>query len=230
MQDGIIVYGFQRSTFVNIVRLILTEKGAPFRFHDTEDEMYAAKHRMRHPFGRVPVLQHGDFLVYETSAIAAYLDEVLPGPRLTPADPRQRARMNQWISNLNTYFYPYMIYHVGHERGVFPQLGIAAAESIVQRALPRCEEALAAMEQELEDTPFLVGDRHTLADFFLLPTIYAFGLTPEGKALYPRFPRVQAWDRRVSALPSVVAFRATLPPRDPIPHAREWVKHHRPPI
>jgi glutathione S-transferase len=67
-----------------------------------------------------------------------------------------------------------------------------------------------------------------MADFFLLPTLYAFELTPEGKALRPKFPAVRAWDERMSALPSVVRFRATLPPRDPIEHAREWAKSHRP--
>src|SRR5213082_2769472 len=95
------VFGFPRSTFVKVVRLILTET-----------EMYAPVHLARHPFGRVPVLQHGDFVLYESSAIAAYIDEVFPGPKLTPADPRKRAKINQWISNLNCYFYPEFIYHV----------------------------------------------------------------------------------------------------------------------
>ena len=85
------------------------------------------------------------------------------------------------------------------------------------------------MERELSDgRPFLVGDAQTLADFFLLPTLFAFGLTPEGMELRPLFPAVEAWDRRMSKLPSVVRFRATLPPRVPIPHAREWVVSPRP--
>jgi len=67
-----------------------------------------------------------------------------------------------------------------------------------------------------------------MADFFLLPTLFAFGLTPEGKELRPRFEHIQARDAGMSALPSAVRFRATLPPRDPIPHAREWAVHHRP--
>ncbi len=225
----VVVFGFQRSTFVNVVRLILTEKGVDFAFHDTEDEMYSAAHLARHPFGRVPVLQHGDFVLYETSAIATYADEVFAGPKLTPGDPRKRARMNQWIGNLNAYFYPYMIYHIGHERLVFKELGIEANEKIVAHALPRATRALEVMEDELCDgRPFLVGDTLTMADFFLLPTLFAFGLTPEGKELRPKFPAIQAWDKRVSALPSVLKFRATLPPRDPIPHAREWAVSHRP--
>ena len=227
--SDVTVFGFQRSTYVNVVRLILTEKGVPFAFHDTENEMYTPQHLARHPFGRVPVLQHGDFMLYETSAIAAYVDEALDGPKLTPDSARQRARMNQWIGNLNAYFYPYMIYHIGHERLVFPELGIPGKQAIVDRALPTAKRALAVMDAELADgRHFIVGDRVTLADFFLLPTLFAFGLTPEGKEVRPDFPHIQSWDARMSALPSVVRFRATLPPRDPIPHAREWAVHHRP--
>jgi glutathione S-transferase len=177
----------------------------------------------------VPALQHGDFVLYETTAIATYVDEVLPGPKLTPSDPRQRARMNQWISNLCAYFYPYMIYHIVHERIVFPELGIPSNDKIVQRALPEVQHALEAMEQELSDNrTFIVGNNVTMADLFLLPTLFAFALTPEGKRLLPKFPAVQAWDARMDALPSVVRFNASLPPRLPLEHAREWAVSHRP--
>jgi glutathione S-transferase len=223
------VFGFPRSTYVKVVRLILTEKGVAYDFHDTETEMYLPVHLGRHPFGRVPVLQHDDFVLYETSAIAAYVDEVFDGPRLTPDDPRRRARMNQWISNLNAYFYPEMIFHIGHERLVYPELGISGNDRIVQRALPNAVRALETMEQELgDDRLFLVGDRVTMADFFLLPTLFAFGLTPEGRKLKPQFPGVGRWQARMEALPSVVRFNASLPPRTPVEHAREWVKFHRP--
>jgi glutathione S-transferase len=223
------VFGFPRSTYVKVVRLILTEKGVDYHFHDTETEMYLPVHLERHPFGRVPVLQHGDFVLYETSAIAAYVDEAFDGPKLTPDDLRQRARMNQWIGNLNAYFYPEMIFHVVHERLVYPELGIPGSEQIVQRAMPNVIRALGVMENELADgRPFIVGDRVTMADFFLLPTLFAFGLTPEGKKLIPQFPAVERWDARMDALPSVVRFNASLPPRTPVEHAREWVKFHRP--
>src|SRR3954471_8976069 len=101
--SDVTVYGFQRSTYVNVVRLVLTAKGVAFGFHDTEDEMYTPEHLTRHPFGRAPALRHGDFMLYETSAIVTYVDEVFDGPKLTPAQPQERARMNQWISNVNAY-------------------------------------------------------------------------------------------------------------------------------
>src|SRR4029077_17657745 len=183
----------------------------------------------RHPFGRVPALQHDDFVLYETNAIAAYIDDVFPGPKLTPADPKKRARMNQWIGNLNWYFYPEMIYHISHERNVYPELGIPGNDLIVQRAVPKARLALEVMEKELSDgRPFLIGNTVTMAEHFLLPPLFRFALTPEGKKLLPNFPAVVAWDNRMDALPSVVSFNASLPPRAPIQHAREWVKHHRP--
>lgn len=114
-----IVYGFPRSTFVNIIRLILTHKDVAYQFQDLEPVMGKPDHLALHPFNRVPILRHGDLIIYETSAIAAYVDEAFGGASLTPKDIKARARMNQWISAVNSYYYPYMIYHVTHEPG-FP--------------------------------------------------------------------------------------------------------------
>ena len=224
-----IVYGFPRSTYVNIVRLVLTQKDVPYEFHDLEPVMGKAEHLALHPFDRVPILRHGDFMVYETSAIASYVDEAFEGPRLTPQDVRTRARMNQWLSAVNSYYYPYMIYHVTHERLVFPELGIASDEKVVAHALPKVEVALGVMERELSHgRDYLLGPELTLADFFLLPSTFAFSLTEEGKAMYPKYPAFCRWRERMENLPTTRKLRAMLPPREPIPHAREWATTHRP--
>ena len=65
-----IAYGFPRSTYVNIVRLILTHKHVAYSFHDLEPVMGQREHLALHPFNRVPILKHDDLVVYETSAIA----------------------------------------------------------------------------------------------------------------------------------------------------------------
>src|SRR3954468_7364847 len=103
MSDPIVI-GFPRSTYVHIVRLILTHKDVPYTFRDLEPEMGTPAHLALHPFDRVPILRHGDFTLYETSAIAAYLEETFPAPALQPDTPRGRAGMNQWISAVNSYF------------------------------------------------------------------------------------------------------------------------------
>jgi len=224
-----IVYGFPRSTFVNIVRLVLTHKDVAYRFEDLEPVMGRSEHLALHPFNRVPIFRHGDFTVYETRAIVGYIDEVFAGARLTPQNPHARARMNQWIGVVDSYVYPYMIHHVSHERLVFPELGIASDEKVVAHALPKVENALVAIERELADgRDYLLGPELSIADFYLLPSTFAFSLTEEGKAMYPKYPAFCRWRERMESLPTTQKLRAILPPRAPIAHAREWAHSHRP--
>jgi glutathione S-transferase len=227
--SDVTLFGFPRSTYVQIPGLVLTHKEVAYAFHDLETEMNAPSHLALHPFERVPILRHGDFTVYETSAIVAYIDDVFATNRLTPEDPRKRARMNQWISAVNGYYYPYLIYHVSHERNVYPQLGIPSDEKVVAVAMPKVEVCLQVMERELQTgNAFLAGPEATLADFFMLPMIHAFGFAPESQTLYPKHPAICAWRERMEALPGVKRFRAAQPPRAPIEHARRWVVSHRP--
>src|SRR5215216_177861 len=162
-----IVYGFPRSTFVNIVRLILTHKDVAYQFHDLEPVMGKPDHLALHPFNRVPILGHGDLTIYETSAIAAYVDEAFGGASLTPKDVKARARMNQWISAVNSYYYPYMIYHVSHERNVFPELGIPSDEAVVAHALPKIEVGLQVAERQLSHWKcFLLCSEVTISYYY----------------------------------------------------------------
>jgi len=224
-----VVYGFPRSTFVNIVRLVLTHKDVPYTFDDLEPLMGKPEHLALHPFNRVPIFRHDDLTVYETSAIVSYIDEAFEGARLTPSDVRARARMNQWISAVNSYYYPYMIYHLTHELIVFPELGIASDEKVVAHAMPKVELALAVVERELaHGDKYLLGSSLTLADFYLLPSTFALGLTEQGKAMYRNFPAYCRWRDRMEELPTTRKLRASLPPRVPIAHAREWANSHRP--
>jgi glutathione S-transferase len=79
--------------------------------------------------------------------------------------------MNQWISAVNSYYYPYMIYHVTHERLVFPELGIDSHEKVVAHALPKVELGLGVMERELSHgQDYLLGPELMLADFYMLPS------------------------------------------------------------
>ena len=143
------LFGFPRSVYVQMAGIVLTHKEVPYVFHDLETEMNTPSHLGLHPFERVPILRHGDFVVYETAAIVGYVDDAFDGPKLTPADPRQRAHMNQWISAINGYYYPYLIYHVSHERNVFPQLGIPSDEEVVAHAMPKVETCLEVLDREL---------------------------------------------------------------------------------
>lgn len=227
--SNVTLFGFPRSTYVQIAGLVLTQKEVDYAFHDLEAEMNTQGHLVLHPFERVPILRHGDFTVYETGAIVTYVDDVFATSRLTPTDPQMRARMNQWISAINGYYYPYMIYHVSHERNVFPQLGIPSDEKVVAAAMPKVKVCLEVMERDLRSSKeFLLGSQLTLADFYMLPMIHAFGFAPEAQTIYPEHPETCAWRERMEALPALKRFRAGQPPRGPIEHARRWVDGHRP--
>jgi len=138
--------------------------------------------------------------------------------------------MNQWISAVNSYYYIYMIYHVGHERNVFPRLGIEPDEKVVAHALPKIDVGLQVVERQLADgRPYLVGADPTIADYYLLPSTFSFARTDEGKTMYSRYPVFSAWRERVEALPTVQRFRAAQPRVwPPIEHARKWAVSHRP--
>ena len=66
------IFGFPQSTFVRTVRMTCEEKGVPYSLESVE--WGAASHRTRHPFLRIPAFQHGNFALYESLAIARYVD------------------------------------------------------------------------------------------------------------------------------------------------------------
>jgi len=223
------LFGFPRSVYVQMAGIVLTHKEVPYAFHDLEAEMNTPSHLALHPFERVPILRHGEFTVYETAAIVRYVDDAFAGDNLTPEDPQSRGRMHQWISAVNGYYYPYLIYHVSHERNVFPQLGIPSDEKVVAHAMPKVEVCLEVLDRALSQSgEFLLGPQLSLADYFMLPIIHGFGFSPEAQRMYPRFPAIVAWRERMEALPTMKRFRAAQPPRAPIEHARRWIDGHRP--
>src|SRR5947208_14178727 len=103
--------GFPRSTFVQIVGLVLTHKDLPYTFRDLEPDMGSPIHLALHPFDRVPILQHGDFTVCEASAIVAYLEEVFPAPPPQPEPEQDRARTHQGSSAVTSSYVQYRPYH-----------------------------------------------------------------------------------------------------------------------
>src|SRR6185312_7886073 len=85
--SDVTLFGLRRSVYVQMAGIVLTHKEVPYTFHDLETEMNTNSHIALHPCERVPILRHGDFTVYETSAIVSYVDDAFDGPNLTPSNP-----------------------------------------------------------------------------------------------------------------------------------------------
>ncbi len=203
----IVLYGFPQSTYVRTARLACEEKGVA---HVLESiDFGSPAHRRLHPFARMPAMRHGDLALYEASAIARYVDEAFDGPALQPSEPRQRARMNQWISAVKDYYFTTMIRGVVLSRLVYPQRGQAVDEAAIEAALPQVAYQLSVAEGALSETRFLAGGALTLADLFLAPHIFWLGLTGEGAAALAKAPAVHRWFEALAARPS---FTATAPP------------------
>jgi len=102
--------------------------------------------------------------------------------------------------------------------------------NLSQHSVKWCEKSgLGVMERELaHGGDYMLGSELTLADFYMLPCTFAFGLTDEGQSMYRRFPSFCRWREAMENLSTTRRLRATLPARDPIPHAREWATSHRP--
>ena len=104
--SDITLWGFNGSTYVRTIRMLLLEKGVAnyeqVSVNVLTGETKTPEHLQRHPFGKVPVLDHDGIRILETSATARYLNEVLPGSSLIPASPKDRARMDMAIGLIDS--------------------------------------------------------------------------------------------------------------------------------
>jgi glutathione S-transferase len=157
----------------------------------------------------VPVIEHGDFRLYETQAILRYVDAAFPGTALQPTEPRAAARMNQIMGISDWYVFRDVGVGIVFQRIVGPVLlGRAADEAAVKEALPKAQVCIRELDRLLGSQPYLAGDALSLADLMVAPQLDYFAATPEGRSLLAG-TGLEAWLGRMNARPSL---RATLPP------------------
>ncbi len=207
---NVILIGAAPSTFTRAARITLHEKKVDYRLDPVEFATIGTPaFREHHPFNKIPVLRHGDAHVYETEAICRYIDEAFPGPSFQPATPLERARMTQWISVTNSYFYKSMILDTVIERLVAPRLfGRQADEARVAAAQPIVAHQFGVLEAALSRTPYLASTTPSIADFVLTPIIAYMGAVPEGQKLLAKSPKLAAWQERMASRQS---FKDTMP-------------------
>ena len=201
------VHSIPGSPFGRAVLTTLEEKGASYRFAPlAPGGLRSPEHLARHPFGRVPVLEHDGFLLYETQAILRYLDRVLPNPALTPADPKRAARMDQ-VMNVNDWYLFHGVANViVFNRVVGPRvLGITPDEAAIEAAMPKARAVFAELARLLGEKPWFTGDTLSLADLHVAPQIGFFTQTPEWSALGVPHKNLVAWLARMEARPSLKA-------------------------
>ncbi|MFB9980269.1 glutathione S-transferase family protein [Mesorhizobium kowhaii] len=199
-----VLYGADYSVYVRIVRLVLAEKGIDYELVPVDvfaAEGIPAWYFEHHPFGRIPAFEHDGFRLFETSAIARYVDEAFDGPALQPKDPRGHARMNQIIGMLDAYAYRSMVWDVAVERLEKE----APDEALIANGLSQASKAFQTLSSLKAPGPWLLGDQLTLADLHAAPIIGYFVKVSEGQKLLAEFPAIQAWWDRIAARPGFAA-------------------------
>lgn len=189
------------SPYSRSVLAALIEKGADFRVAPVEPgTLHSAGHLARHPFGRVPVVEHDGFRLWETQAILRYLDRVLPEPALTPADPRAAARMDRMLNVNDWYLFREVAAAIVFQRIVAPRvLGLPCDEAVVAAAMPAAEHVLGVIAAELGDEDWLAGAGMTLADLAVAAQLDLLAATPEWEVMARGRNRLSAWLGRMRA-------------------------------
>jgi glutathione S-transferase len=191
------LFGHPMSTCTRKFLFALHETATPFDFvlvDFAKGEHKQSEHLARQPFGQVPALDDG-FMLYESRAMMRYIDDKT-GHTLTPADPQQRAMMEQWISVETSNFTPHIMKFIFHS--IFKREQTPAA---LEAAGVGLEHACDVLDAALAGKTYLCGDQFTLADICYAPYLeYAMGTDVRDRILAR--PNLAAWWKRVSARPA----------------------------
>lgn len=187
------LYTHPLSTYARRVHVALLEKG--IEVEEVVVNMPKAEHRSdtykaMNPYGRVPVLVDGDFVLYESSAILTYIEGQRPTPPLVPTrdaqelalvDMHMRLCDTEMAANVGTIIFPKRF--IPEEKWRKDEM--AAASKKIQRHLD-------ILEKQLEGKTYLVAEAFSLADICYLPFV-AFMPMLDVEA----GPNVAAWTVRL---------------------------------
>jgi glutathione S-transferase len=204
------ILGSLRSSYTRVVRMACEEKGIEYIL--TETMLGAAELRRVHPFGKMPVLRHGDFELCESKAIATYLDRSFRGPELIPADPRLAGLTEQWVSLVNTVMDATLVRTYLFAYAVPKTTDGKPDQKIVDAVTPEAWMQLTVLDEAVAKTGYLVGDQFTLADINLLPILYYIRQLPAGATALAPETHLGRYYASHAARPS---FVRTIPPVGP---------------
>lgn len=199
----LVINGQPQSTYVRSARMACIEVGVDHELRPlAEGSVEAVRQALRseayakkHPFARMPTLEDGDLVIFETSAICRYVSERYGGGSLVPAPLEEAIRMEQWVSAINAYVIPdtvskFIAPFVFHES---PDL------EAVERDKPILRAHFERIDRALEDRTTLAGEGISVADLLLAPPLHVVGNLPGGMALFESLYNLGRWWENISA-------------------------------
>ncbi len=204
----ITLYGFAGSTYVRTVRMLLASKNADYEIVPVNvltGETHNEEHLMRHPFGKVPVLDHDGLRILETSAINRYLNDTLPGDTYIPDTPKDRARMDTTTSLIDSYGYGSMVGGVAAFH-LFPDFVGGKNEEMRSKGIENSKKVIGYIMGLKGADEFIAGTL-SLADFHLAPICTYLELTPDAAEVFAVDGFADWW----SKVKKLDVYKSTMP-------------------
>jgi glutathione S-transferase len=142
------------------------------------------------PHGRVPVLQDGEVIVWESHAILRYLAAQYGTGKFWSGDAVARARVDGWMDWSQTSLQPDFL--SGVFWGFYRTPEAKRNWPAIRAALKRCAAHFKKLDRLLEGRPYLLGDALTLADIPIGTSLYRYF---ELEIERPLLPQLERWYR-----------------------------------
>jgi len=197
------IIGALQSTFVRTTRMALEEKGVPYKL--TPARPHSPEVDAIHPLGKVPVMRHGEFTLFESRAIIGYADRTFDGPKLIPDDPKRAAGIEQWVSAIGSGIFPMVLPYL--RENFFPANG-APDRALIEQQLPAVRQAIGILDRATA-SGHLAGGAFTLADMYALPIVAYLRTPPESGDAMAEAKALTAYFAKHSQRAS---FKSTVPP------------------
>lgn len=162
--------------------------------------------RQVHPLGKSPVLEDGDLVLAESAVIIEYLAEHY-GPHLLPeAGTAARRQCSYWLHYAEGSLMPLLLMKLIFQKvksGPMPFFAKPIAKGIAGKVTgsfidPRVNQHLDFVEAELGDSPWLLGESMSAADFQMSFPLEA----ARSRGGLGSRPRLNAYVDRIHAHPS----------------------------
>jgi glutathione S-transferase len=192
------IYGHPMSTCTRKVLTTLVETNTPYELVTLDfmkGEHKQPAHMARHPWGKMPSLDDDGFTMYESRAMARYVNDKAGG-KLVPADARTRAVMDQWINVEQSYFTTPTMTFVFHHMFQWPR-----EASALEAAQKELDHTVPVLDAHLAKNAYFAGADFSLADVGFMPYV-EYGMTTPLKETFSKHAHFMAWWNRVSERPS----------------------------
>lgn len=199
---AIVLYDAVPSSNSDRVKIALHEKGLAYEritLNLARKDQKRPEFLKLNPYGKVPVIDDGGRVLFESCIINEYLDEKYPAPPLMPKDPYLRGRGRVLIDYALNYLHePYWAL-----RGEMLKPQTERNTGILEDTRRTLRDRLRYLEDALADKPYFLGE-FSLCDIAMAPRFLR--METYGALPVLELPRLGAWLKRIKERPSVRAI------------------------